>query len=137
MQRLNYLLISLALLAVCCGLALRGSQAATASRRAAPLLRAPMQIPIDPDKIFQKGIQVGEIYAPGNDPKATQYVEHWVLYDNYVYPGPAHPELATTIKAAPESDYENEADFFARVKWGPGFRYVRVDCIDTDKLPGR
>src|SRR5689334_6327847 len=124
MQRLYYFLVSLAILASCFGLALQGSQAATAIRRPTPLLHAPRQIPVEPDKIFQKGIQVGEIYPSGNDPKATQYVEHWVLYDNYVYPGQDHPELATMIKAAPENDYQSEADFFKRVKWGRGFRYV-------------
>jgi hypothetical protein len=44
--------------------------------------------------------------------------------------------LKTTITLAREK-YASEEDFFARVPWGPGFRYVRVDCLDTDQLPGR
>lgn len=137
MQRLNYILFIVAILAVWFGLTVQGGRSAVASVRVPTLLRAPAQCPVEPDKIFQRGVQVGEIYPPGNDPKATQYVEHWVLYDGYVYPGPGQPGLRTTIKAAPESDYKSESDFFARVPWGPGFRYVRVDCMDTDKLPGR
>ena len=137
MQRFSYLLASLAILAGCFGLTLQGGQAAAANRRAAPLLRAPVQFPVDEFGIFQKEVRVGEIYSPGKDIKATQYVEHWVLYDGYVYPGNNHPGLTTTIKAARESDYESETDFFARAPWGPGYRYVRVDCTEYDRLPGR
>ena len=94
---------------------------------------------IDPTQlciIRQNGIRVGEIYVPDRERGATQYVEHWVLYDNYVYLNKDNPSLETTIEAV-RHDYESEEDFFARVPWGKGFRYVRVDCTDTDKLPGR
>ena len=137
MQRLSYLLVSLAILAGCFGLALQGGQAAAANRRAAPLMRAPVQFPIDQFGIYQREARVGEIYSPGTDIKATQYVEHWVLYDGYIYPGKNQPGLTTTIKAAPLSGYKSEADFFASVPWGPGYRYVRVDCTEFDRLPGR
>jgi hypothetical protein len=40
------------------------------------------------------------------------------------------------IKASRQT-YSSEEDFFARVAWEPGFRYVRVDATDTDTLPGR
>ena len=86
--------------------------------------------------IIQENRVAGEIYVPMRDPGATHYVEHWVLFNNYVYPGGSDPGMVTTIKVSRHS-YENEADFFARVPWGPGFRYVRVDCVDTDQLPGR
>jgi hypothetical protein len=91
--------------------------------------------PIGGYEILQKGIKVGEIYVPKRDLGAIKYVEHWVLFANYVYPG-RNADLLTTIGIGPNS-YESEADFFARVSWGPGFRYVRVDCTDTDRLPGR
>jgi len=86
--------------------------------------------------IRQNGIRVGEIYVPEHERGGTNYVEHWVLYDNYVYPSSDTPSLVTTIEVGKNS-YKNEEDFFARVAWGPGFRYVRVDCTDTDRLPGR
>jgi hypothetical protein len=86
-------------------------------------------------EIFQNGVKAGEIFVPSRDLEAVNYVEHWVLFNNYVYPG-KDPELVTTIKVA-RRGYANEADFFARVPWGQGFRYVRVDSTDTDKLPGR
>ncbi len=94
---------------------------------------------IDPTQlciIRQNGIRVGEIFVPDQERGAINYVEHWVLYDNYVYPNIDKPSLVTTIEAV-RNDYESEDDFFARVPWGKGFRYVRVDCTDTDKLPGR
>src|SRR5262245_19046688 len=93
--------------------------------------------PSDGYDVFQNGIRVGEIYVPERDPKATQYVEHWVLYNSYVFPSSDQPELKTEIRLAQKSSYESEADFFARAPFGPGFRYVRADCTDTDRLPGR
>lgn len=91
--------------------------------------------PIGGYYIIQNGIRVGEIYVPQRDLGAINYVEHWVLYNSYVYPG-SDADLLTTIRVG-RVGYESEADFFARVPWGPGFRYVRVDCTDTDRLPGR
>jgi hypothetical protein len=96
---------------------------------------APAQIDVGYFEVFQNGVKAGEICVPPRDVEAVNYVEHWVLFNNYVYPG-RDPELVTTIKVA-RRGYANEADFFARVPWGPGFRYVRVDSTDTDKLPGR
>ena len=85
--------------------------------------------------LLQNGAKVGEIYVPQHEREAINYVEHWVLFNNYEYPG-KDPSLVTTIVAGRNS-YESEEDFFKRVSWGPGFRYVRVDSTDTDKLPGR
>ncbi|MGH9768201.1 MAG: hypothetical protein ACREAB_12265 [Blastocatellia bacterium] len=100
----------------------------------------PTKAQLDPTpwyEIFQNGIKTGEIYVPDRDLKAVHYAEHWVLFNNYVYPG-RDPELVTTIRVGRgRGGYESEADFFARAPWGPGFRYVRVDSTDTDKLPGR
>jgi len=87
--------------------------------------------------IIQNGIRVGEIYVPERNPKATQYVEHWVLYNSYVYPSPDQSHLKTEIRVEKQIGYESEADFFARVSWVPGYRYVRVDCTEFDKLPTR
>jgi hypothetical protein len=94
-----------------------------------------MQLGVGLHDILQNGIKTGEIYVPDRDPKAINYVEHWVLFNGYVYPG-KDPDLVTTIRMS-QRGYESEADFFARVPFGPGFRYVRVDCTDTDRLPGR
>ena len=85
--------------------------------------------------LLQNGTKVGEIYVPQHEPGAINYVEHWVLFNNYEYLG-KDPSLVTTIVAG-RSNYESEEDFFKRVPWGPGYRYVRVDSTDTDKLPGQ
>ena len=85
--------------------------------------------------LFQRGQRVGIIYVPQREEGAVHYVEHWVLFDNYVYPG-RDPYLRTTI-ALSRFKYGTEEEFFARVPWGPGYRYVRVDSTDTDVLPGR
>jgi hypothetical protein len=78
---------------------------------------------------------VGEIHVPG---KASQslYIEHWILYPNYVYPN-AHNGIRTDILPDINLSYASEADFFAHAPFGPGYRYVRVTSDDTDLLPGR
>ncbi len=105
-------------------------------------LAIPAQAQLDPGihDIFQTDgfgnkVKVGEIYVPRRETGATNYVEHWVLFDNYVYPS-AENRVVTTIRPSRLS-YQSEEDFFARVAWGTGFRYVRVDCLDTDRLPDR
>ena len=96
---------------------------------------APVQVdPVNHD-IFQDGKKVGEIYVPDREPGATNYIEHWVLFSDYIYPNRNLP-VVTTIKASRFHDASAE-QFFARVEWGPGFRYVRVEAFDTDKLPTR
>jgi hypothetical protein len=84
--------------------------------------------------ILQNGVQVGEIYSP---PRADQglYVEHWILYPNYVYPS-ADNGIKTEIVPAPiATNYKSEADFFARAPFGPGYRYVHVLCNDSTHFP--
>ena len=92
--------------------------------------------------IVQDSRVVGTIFVPAwHDPNAglpdnARYVEHWVLFPGYVYPSPANGK-AITIRPAAEQRYASEADFFARVPWGAGSRYVRVDATDGTTLPGR
>ena len=86
--------------------------------------------------VLQNGIRVGEVYVPEHDPEAKQYVEHWVLYNSYVYPSKDDPKWNMEIRVAQRSNYKSEADFFARVPWGQGFRYVRAVCTESDRLPG-
>ena len=94
------------------------------------------QLTPDVHDIFQRGRLVGIIYVPAREEGAVHYVEHWVLFDNYVYPG-RDPHLRTTIALSRYRNYETEEEFFRRVPWGPGYRYVRVDSTDTETLPGR
>ena len=84
---------------------------------------------------FGNRIKVGEIYVAPRERGATNYVEHWVLFDNYIYPS-AENRVVTLIKPS-RLVYASEQDFFARVEWRRGFRYVRVDCTDTNRVPSR
>jgi hypothetical protein len=97
----------------------------------------PAYAQIDPGNfvIVQNGKIVGEIFVPQRNAGQINYVEHWVLFRDYVYPD-SDLSLVTKIKTGRQR-YTSEADFFARVPWGPGFRYVRIDATDTDVLPGR
>jgi len=85
--------------------------------------------------IFENGVQVGEIYVP-RWASESLYVEHWILYPNYVYPN-ARNGVHVEIVPEPNAKYTSEADFFARAPFGPGYRYVRVTSNDTGLLPGR
>lgn len=87
--------------------------------------------------ILQNGVKVGEIFRdPTVDPpEPDRYLEHWVLFDRYVYPG-ERADVATEIRVG-RAEYKNEKDFFARVPWRKGYRYVKVDCLDGTTLPGR
>jgi hypothetical protein len=101
-----------------------------------PVLAAPRtQLTPDIHDVFQDGVWAGIIFVPAYEEGAVNYVEHWVLFDNFIYVGKV-PTMRTTIVLS-QLKFENENDFFARVPWGPGYRYVRVDCTDTDRLPGR
>jgi hypothetical protein len=85
--------------------------------------------------IYQNGAQVGEIYVPGRSSQSL-YVEHWILYPNYVYPN-ARNGIKTEIIPETNNSYTSEADFLTRAPFGPGYRYVRVTSNDTERLPGR
>jgi hypothetical protein len=85
--------------------------------------------------IIQNGKKVGEIFVPQREVGQINYIEHWVLFADYVYPD-SDLSLNTKIKAGRQR-YVSEADFFGRVPWGPRYRYVRIDATDTEVLPGR
>jgi hypothetical protein len=36
----------------------------------------------------------------------------------------------------PRQRYASDEDFFARVPWSLGFRYLRIDVAESDHLPG-
>ena len=86
-------------------------------------------------EIWQGGAKVGEVYVPARPTDATTYVEDWVLFPGYVYPsGDGKVEVALR-PGGPA--YESEADFFARVAYPKGSRYVKVQSAEADRLPGR
>jgi hypothetical protein len=89
---------------------------------------------VDPGtcKIYQNGVQVGEIYVPARTDQGL-YVEHWILYPNYVYVGQGGAKME--IVPAAKQLYSSGADFFARAPFGPGYRYVHVTSEDGTHLP--
>jgi len=80
----------------------------------------PAQAQIDPGNfdILQNGRKVGEIFVSARAAGQTNYVEHRVLFSDYVYPD-SDLSLKTKIKASRRT-YTSEEDFFARVAWGAG-----------------
>jgi hypothetical protein len=92
------------------------------------------QCPVEPDYalgIFQEGVLRGEVMRVDGDD--SNYVEHWVLYPDYVYPS-ARNRVATQILPGIKR-YAGLEDFFARVPFEKGARYVKVICEDGTVLP--
>ena len=76
---------------------------------------------------------VAQIFAPERTADETTYVEHWVLFADYVYP---NRSLSLVTEIRPSRDrYASLEDFLARVPWGPGFRYIRATAFESDSLP--
>src|SRR5438552_2138452 len=78
--------------------------------------------------VFENGIRVAEIHVVDRPPDATQYVEDWVLYPNYLYPGPRFMGALQIVASPTEKPYASQADFFANVPFAPGSKYVRVSA---------
>jgi hypothetical protein len=96
----------------------------------------PAHAQLDPGfhDIRQGGHVVGQIYVPARAAGATSYLEHWVLFSAYVYPSGGRDAVPTEIVAS-GSSYASERDFFARVPFAAGSRYVRVQSVESAALP--
>ena len=81
--------------------------------------------------LMRDGVRVGEVFVPERDLNATQYEEHWVLYGNYTYPGPADLRGLVIKAEASERPYRDANDFFRRVPWGKNFRYVHITATES------
>jgi hypothetical protein len=84
--------------------------------------------------LYESGNRVGQIYVPARAADARHYNEHWVLFLNYVYPGPKTLVTLDVVPAA-VSPYQSEKDFFARVPFAPGSKYVKVTSDEFNEIP--
>lgn len=81
--------------------------------------------------IYQNGKEVGRIYVPGRAAKADTYVEHWLLYPNYTYPGRRRPALETVI--VPLDDVAASLTEFKQSAGAePGSKLIQVLSHETD-----
>jgi hypothetical protein len=78
--------------------------------------------------LYENNVRVGEVYVLDRPPDATQYVEDWVLYPNYLYPGPRFMAGLQIVASPTEKPYASESDFFANVPFAAGSKYVRVSA---------
>jgi hypothetical protein len=85
-------------------------------------------------ELYQDGVRVGEIFVPVRDRRARNYAEHWVLLPGYENPAPGG---RTTEIRPVESRYQSLRDFFARVPFPDGSRYVVIGAHESARLPGR
>jgi hypothetical protein len=97
-----------------------------------PFVRMPLPIePLRATVVFQNGRPVAEVFRDDGNP----LVEHWVLFPEYVEPSHA-PEIATAWIAGAKLYRGGTAEFFKRVPYGPGSRYLRIDCSTGKWLRG-
>jgi len=85
--------------------------------------------------LYENGVRVGEVYVPYRAPGQTQYVEDWVLYPNYMYPGPRFIGTLQIVPSPTEQPYASEQDFFQRVPFTTGSKYIRVLAQESNYLP--
>ncbi len=84
---------------------------------------------------YENGIRVAEIHVLDRPPDATQYVEDWVLYPNYLYPGPRFIGALQIIPSPTERPYASESDFLRNVPFPHGSKLVRVSAQEFTSLP--
>jgi hypothetical protein len=85
--------------------------------------------------LYENGIRTGEVYVPDRVDGQTQYTEHWVLYPNYLYPGPKFLGPMQVVPVTTEKPYASDAEFFKNVPFAKGSKYVRVDAEEFTSLP--
>jgi hypothetical protein len=96
------------------------------------------QAQIDPgshytQSLFDHGVQVGEVYVLDRAPGQTQYAEDWVLYPNYAHSG---PRFIGALDVVPGTlHYQSESDFFSKVPFPAGSKFVRVSAEEFSSLP--
>jgi len=85
--------------------------------------------------LYENGVRVGEVFVPDRAPGQTEYAEDWVLYPNYMYPGPRFIGALQIVPSPTEKPYASEQDFFQRVPFAAGSKYVRVLAQESAYLP--
>lgn len=81
--------------------------------------------------LIEEGVRVGEVFVPERAADAVTYEEHWVLYPSYKYPGPRNLR-GLTIQADPSAKpYRDANDFFRRVPFAAGSKYVHVTATES------
>ena len=83
------------------------------------------QLPIEPQRatvVFQNGRPVAEVFRDDLNP----HVEHWVLFPQYVEPSTSSHVVTTWIAGA-KLYRGGTAEFFKRVPYEAGSRYLKVD----------
>ena len=107
------------------------------------LSRHVAQAQLDPGArmyVFEKapsGIDhaVAEIYVHDRAPDQTQYVEDWVLYPDYQYPGPQFIGMLNITPSPMERPYASQSDFFQNVPFKAKSKYIRVTAQEFTSLP--
>lgn len=87
--------------------------------------------------LYENGSLVGEVFVPERGTGDLAYTEHWVLYKNYQYPGPRFVGELLVAPVPSVRPYADTAEFFRNAPFPEGSKYVEVQAVEYDFLPGR
>lgn len=102
------------------------------------VLSGPASAQLDPDCKFylvENDRRVGEVFVPTRALGDTEYLEHWVLYPGYAYPGRQYLRGLTIQPAIFEKPYRDLNDFLTQVPWKRGSKYIKVRARELNALP--
>src|SRR5689334_4638991 len=85
--------------------------------------------------LYENGERVGEVYVPERDAGQATYVEHWVLYPNYRYPGPLFISALQIVPSPTENPHDTQPIFFRNVPFAKDSKYIRVTAEESKSLP--
>jgi hypothetical protein len=77
----------------------------------------------------KQGNIVGMVYIPEKK-DLKNYVEHWILFPDYVYPGDKNFDATLTVELTRDFKYDNLADFIDDNFCEKGCRYIEVKSVE-------
>lgn len=87
--------------------------------------------------IFQNGRVHGEVFVPERAPEELAYLEHWVIYPDFQYPGPGFIGALMLTPVPSMRPYADTQEFFRTAPFPAGSKYIQVESVESDTLPGR
>jgi hypothetical protein len=85
--------------------------------------------------LYENGSLVGEVYVPDRLPTQSLYVEHWILYGNYRYPGPTFIGELLVAPIPSMRPYADDRDFLDNAPFPEGSKYIHVAVQEFNQLP--
>lgn len=72
--------------------------------------------------------EVGKVFVP-EWRSPNNYMEHWILFPDYVYPGEKNPSVDLSVTPDENIKYDNVSDFL-KENFCEGCTYIRVESTE-------